>query len=24
VNNVHEATKYALRAGIVDVVEYYI
>ena len=24
VNNVHEATKDALRAGIVDVVEYYI
>lgn len=24
VNNVHEATKYALRAGIVDAVEYYI
>lgn len=24
VNNVHEATKYALRAGIVDMVEYYI
>lgn len=24
VNNVHEATKYALRAGIVDFVEYYI
>lgn len=24
VNNVHEATKYAFRAGIVDVVEYYI
>ena len=24
VNNVHEATKYALRAGIVDVLEYYI
>ena len=23
VNNVHEATKYALRAGIVDVLEYY-
>ena len=24
VNNVHEATKYALRAGIVDSAEYYI
>ncbi|GHT37372.1 helix-turn-helix transcriptional regulator [Bacteroidia bacterium] len=24
VNNVHEATKYALRAGIVDLAEYYI
>ena len=24
VNNVHEATKYAMRAGIVDLVEYYI
>lgn len=24
VNNVHEATKYALRAGIVDLTEYYI
>ena len=24
VNNVHEATKYALRAGIVDAMEYYI
>lgn len=24
VNNMHEATKYALRAGIVDTVEYYI
>ena len=24
VNNVYEATKYALRAGIVDAVEYYI
>lgn len=24
VNNVHEATKYAMRAGIVDVAEYYI
>ncbi len=24
VNNVHEATKYALRAGLVDLVEYYI
>lgn len=24
VNNVHEATKYAVRAGIVDVTEYYI
>lgn len=24
VNNVHEATKYALRAGIVDTTEYYI
>lgn len=24
VNNVHEATKYAIRAGIVDVTEYYI
>jgi len=24
VNNVHEATKYALRAGIVDMAEYYI
>ena len=24
VNNVHEATKYALRAGIIDAVEYYI
>ena len=24
VNNVHEATKYALRAGIVDAAEYYI
>lgn len=24
VNNVHEATKYALRAGIIDSVEYYI
>lgn len=24
VNNVHEATKYAMRAGIVDIAEYYI
>jgi DNA-binding NarL/FixJ family response regulator len=24
VNNVHEATKYALRAGIIDLAEYYI
>ncbi|MEO5160076.1 LuxR C-terminal-related transcriptional regulator, partial [Bacteroides ovatus] len=24
VNNVHEATKYAMRAGIVDLAEYYI
>ncbi len=24
VNNVHEATKYAIRAGIVDIAEYYI
>ena len=24
VNNVHEATKYALRAGLVDSAEYYI
>ncbi len=24
VNNVHEATKYAMKAGIVDLVEYYI
>ena len=24
VNNVHEATKYAIRAGIVDLTEYYI
>ena len=24
VNNVHEATKYALRAGMVDAAEYYI
>jgi len=24
VNNVHEATKYAMRAGIVDMAEYYI
>ncbi|WP_165020974.1 MULTISPECIES: response regulator transcription factor [unclassified Dysgonomonas] len=24
VNNVHEATKYAMRAGIIDVAEYYI
>ena len=24
VNNVHEATKYALRAGLVDTAEYYI
>lgn len=24
VNNMHEATKYAMRAGIIDVVEYYI
>ena len=24
VNNVHEATKYALRAGIIDIAEYYI
>lgn len=24
VNNVHEATKYAMRAGIVDPMEYYI
>ena len=24
VNNVHEATKYALRAGIIDSAEYYI
>jgi len=24
VNNVHEATKYAIRAGIVDMTEYYI
>lgn len=24
VNNVHEATKYAIRAGIIDVAEYYI
>lgn len=24
VNNIHEATKYALRAGIIDVAEYYI
>ena len=24
VNNVYEATKYALRAGIVDMVDYYI
>ena len=24
VNNVHEATKYALRAGLVDAAEYYI
>lgn len=24
VNNIHEATKYAMRAGIVDLAEYYI
>ena len=24
VNNAHEATKYAMKAGIVDLVEYYI
>ena len=24
VNNIHEATKYALRAGMVDAAEYYI
>ena len=24
VNNVHEATKYAMRAGVVDMAEYYI
>ena len=24
VNNIHEATKYAMRAGIVDMAEYYI
>ena len=24
VNNVHESTKYAMRAGIVDLAEYYI
>jgi DNA-binding NarL/FixJ family response regulator len=24
VNNVHEATKYALRAGLVEMVEYYL
>jgi len=24
VNNVHEATKYAMRAGIVNLAEYYI
>ncbi|GAE15051.1 anthranilate synthase [Bacteroides pyogenes JCM 10003] len=24
VNNAHEATKYAMRAGIVDLAEYYI
>jgi len=24
VNNVHEATKYALRAGLIDSAEYYI
>jgi DNA-binding CsgD family transcriptional regulator len=24
VNNIHEATKYAIRAGIVDLAEYYI
>jgi DNA-binding CsgD family transcriptional regulator len=24
VNNVHEATRYALRAGLVDAAEYYI
>ena len=24
VNNVHEATKYAMRAGLIDMAEYYI
>jgi DNA-binding CsgD family transcriptional regulator len=24
VNNIHEATKYAIRAGIVDMADYYI
>ncbi|MCD8194192.1 MAG: LuxR C-terminal-related transcriptional regulator, partial [Tannerellaceae bacterium] len=24
VNNVHDATKYALRAGLIDTIEYYI
>ncbi|MBF1080731.1 MAG: response regulator transcription factor, partial [Prevotellaceae bacterium] len=24
VNNVHEATRYALRAGLIDAAEYYI
>jgi len=24
VNNVHEATKYAMKAGLIDLAEYYI